>query len=300
MYEGEVILERKPHIDATGAVLLLIIMLALGLNQVGIKIVNEGLAPVFQAGLRSLAAAPLIFIYCLFRGSKIDTSRPVFIAGVLTGLAFALEFALLFQALQWTSVARASIFFYTMPFWVALAAHFLIPGEKLTPIRIIGLAMAIAGVVIALSDRQATAGPNAFLGDILALLAATGWALIAIVARTTAFSTLKADAQLFYQTAVSAVILLPLAFLLGDTWREPTTLHWLIFSAQVLFVVCTCFMLWFWILSIYPASDMASFSFLAPVFGVIFGWLILNESLNWTIAIALILVAIGIVLINRR
>ena len=91
-----------------------------------------------------------------------------------------------------------------------------------------------------------------------------------------------------------------MALFIGDTFREPTTLHWMIFAAQVVFVVCTCFMLWFWVLSVYPASDMASFSFLAPVFGVIFGWLILGESLSWTIGIALALVALGIVLINRR
>ncbi|MEM9332760.1 MAG: DMT family transporter [Pseudomonadota bacterium] len=293
-------MERKSHIDATGAIILIIFMAVLGLNQVAVKIVNDGMAPVFQAGLRSLAAAPLILIYCLWRKTPINVSREILIPGFATGFAFAFEFALLFQAVQFTTVARASVFFYTMPFWVAIGAHFLIPGEKLTPMRILGLSLAGLGVAVALSNKNTQAGEFALLGDLMALAAATGWAAIALIARTTKFSTITPDLQLLYQLVVSAILLLPLALYLGDTFSEPTTTHWLIFAAQVVLVVCIGFMTWFWVLSIYPASDMASFSFLAPLFGVLFGWLILAEALTWTIVIALFFVGAGIILVNRR
>lgn len=293
-------MEKKSSIDAAGAAILIIFMAVLGLNQVAVKVVNAGMAPVFQAGLRSLCAAPLIFAYCLIRNTPINTSRAVLIPGIVAGTAFAFEFALLFQAVQWTTVARASVFFYTMPFWVAIGAHFLIPNERLTPVRIIGLLLAGAGVVVALSNKNSAAGELALVGDVLSLLAAAGWAAIALIARTTKFSTITPDLQLLYQLVVSAIILIPLAILLGDTFRDPTPVHWMIFVVQVVFVVCIGFMTWFWVLSVYPASDMASFSFLAPLFGVLFGWLILGEPITITIVIALILVAIGIILVNRR
>ena len=60
------------------------------------------------------------------------------------------------------------------------------------------------------------------------------------------------------------------------------------------------FLGWFWVLSIYPASDIAAFGFLTPLFGVVFGWLILGERISVTIIGALLLVSVGIVLINRR
>lgn len=293
-------LERKSHIDAIGAVILIIFMGVLGLNQVAVKIVNDGMAPVFQAGLRSLAAAPLIYAYCMWRKTPINLSRAILIPGIATGCAFAFEFALLFQAVQWTTVARASVFFYTMPFWVALGAHFLIPGERLTTIRLVGLALAGAGVVVALSHKNVQAGELALWGDLMALLAATGWAAIALIARTTKFSTITPDLQLLYQLVVSAVILIPIALWLGGTFKDPEPFHWAIFLAQVVLVVCVGFMTWFWVLSVYPASDMASFSFLAPLFGVLFGWLILGEALTWVIVIALVFVGLGIVLVNRR
>ena len=49
----------------------------------------------------------------------------------------------------------------------------------------------------------------------------------------------------------------------------------------------------------YPASDTASVSFLAPVFGVLFSWLILGEAISWAVIAALALVAAGIYLVNR-
>lgn len=293
-------MERKTRIDASGATILVIFMAVLGLNQVAVKIVNHGIEPVFQAGLRSLVAAPILFLWCRYKGIGINVSREILIPGIATGAAFAFEFALLFQAIQFTTVARASVFFYTMPFWVALGAHFLIPGERLTFVRVFGLLLAGIGVVVALAHKNTEAGEMALLGDLMALLAATGWAAIALIARTTKFSTVKPGLQLLYQLVVSAILLLPLAMWLDQGLSNPTPMHWMIFISQVLLVVCIGFLTWFWILSIYPASDMASFSFLAPLFGVIFGWLILGETITWSIIAALALVGIGIILVNRR
>ena len=70
-------------------------------------------------------------------------------------------------------------------------------------------------------------------------------------------------------------------------------------SALLLGVVCIGFLTWFWLLSVYPASRMASFGFLAPLFGVFFGWLILDEHLSLLTMVALVLVGTGIVLVNR-
>lgn len=292
-------MERKSKIDATGAIVLIVFMAMLGLNQVGIKIVNDGMAPVFQAGLRSLAAGTLILFYCLWRGSKIDLRKAVLVPGVIIGICFAVEFALLFKAIEYTTVARTSVLFYTMPFWVALGAHYLIPSERLNTVRVLGLILAALGTAIALLGGQGNSGEASLVGDIIALIAATMWAAIALITRTTQFSSIKPEAQLFYQLSISAVILLPLA-MMGETFTNPTPLHFMIFAAQVVFVVCIGFVAWFWVLSIYPASDMASFSFLAPLFGVFFGWLILGEELTWNILVALLLVGIGIILVNRK
>ncbi len=292
-------LERKTRIDTLGAVLLVTIMITLGLNQVAIKVVNEAISPLMQAGLRSLFAIPLMAAYMAIRGKPFDWSWAILVPGIATGICFAVEFALLFSALELTSVGRTTIFFYTMPFWVALGAHFLIPGERMSVVKFAGLVLACAGVAVALYPQGGNP-QTSFLGDVMALVGAIFWAAIALIARTTRLSTVTPELQLFYQIVVSAIILVPAAIFIGQGFRDPTLMHWSILALQVVVVVCISFVTWFWILSVYPASDMASFGFLSPLFGVLFGWLFLGETITWTIVAALVLVAVGIVLVNRR
>ncbi|MEM7270051.1 MAG: DMT family transporter [Pseudomonadota bacterium] len=292
-------MERKDHIDAFGAIALIIFSLSLGLNQALVKIVNEGMAPIFQAGMRSLVAFPIVMLFAFVASRRLSITDGSLIPGIITGIFFAAEFMLLFQAVEYTSIARVSILFYTMPIWVAVGAHFLIPGDRLHRWKVLGLVLAIAGVGLALSLNAGKTGEQAFIGDMMALTGSTFWAAIALIARTTKFSRAKPEMQLIYQLVVSAPIMLAVAAVDGDMFRQMTYTHLWIFLFQSLVIVGVGFAVWFWILSIYPASSMASFAFLAPVFGVFFGWLIFAEPLTPVILGALVLVAAGIVLVNR-
>ena len=293
-------MDKKDRIDAFGATLLVSFSILMGLNQVLIKLVNSGLSPVFQAGLRSACAVGPVLVFALVTRKKLSISDGSLIPGVFCGLFFAIEFLLLFLALDYTTVARASVFFYTMPFWVALAAHFLIPGERLTPLRIGGLLLAFIGVAWALLEDDHPVSDYAFFGDVACIFAAILWAGIALLASTTALRKSTPVMQLLYQLSVSSIVLLPVSPLFGDLVRELTPGIAAIFGFQVLGVVCVGFLAWFWVLSIYPASNMVSFGFLTPLFGVIFGWLILGEEVSHALIGALILVSVGIVMINRR
>ncbi len=293
-------MQRKSHIDLVGGTMLVAFSALLGLNQVLVKFVNSGFQPTFQAGLRSACAFLPVLIYALATRKKLSVSDGSFWPGILTGLFFTVEFVLLFQSLDYTSVSRASILFYAMPFWVAVGAHFLIPGERLTGIRIAGLMLAVAGVALALSDKAKPATELAWLGDILCLIAGAFWAGIALVSRTTSLAKSTPEMNLLYQLAVSAVVMLSIAPFFGPLFREVTPLIIGIFTFQVIAVVCIGFLTWFWILSIYPASDMASFGFLAPLFGVFFGWLVFDEQITIRFGAALALVCVGILLVNRK
>lgn len=290
---------RKDRIDAQGAMVLIAFSAVLGLNQVLVKVMNGALQPVFQAGLRSVLAIIPVLIIALWLKRRLTIRDGSLGPGIISGFLFAGEFVLLFLALDYTSVARASIFFYTMPFWMAIGAHFLIPGDRLTRWRVFGLALAVIGVMIALQGGSA-AGPMALWGDVMCLIGATFWAAIGLLARKTALSRSCPEMQLLYQLVVSGIVLIPFSLLFGDWVRDFTSVSAGIFAFQVVGVVGIGFLSWFWVLSIYPASDMASFGFLAPVFGVILGWLILGEEITPSIVLALALVAAGIFLVNAR
>lgn len=293
-------MDKKNRIDAFGAISLIGFSALLGLNQVMVKIVNGGLQPVFQAGMRSLLAFPVVLLIALLFRQRLSIRDGSLVPGIFSGFLFAGEFILLFLALDYTSVARASIFFYTMPFWVAIGAHYFIPGERLNLGRTFGLLLAIVGVAIALSSNAQPASDYALIGDIVCLIGAAMWAGIALLARTTALSKSTPYMQLLYQLAVSAPMILFAAPFFGPLVRELESYHLALFAFQIIAVVSLGFAFWFWLLSKYPASDMASFGFLAPLFGVGFGWLILNEPVGLRLIMALVLVGAGIVLVNRK
>ncbi|MCP5081529.1 MAG: DMT family transporter [Alphaproteobacteria bacterium] len=293
-------MERRTRIDAIGASCLVAAALLLGLNQVLIKLVNAGLQPVFQVGLRSACAIVPVVCFALLARRKLSVTDGSFWPGVACGLLFATEFVLLFLALEFTTVARASIMFYTMPFWLAVAAHYLIPGERLNRFKVFGLVLAIVGIVLAFYDPNETAGDKALLGDLMCLAGAFLWGGIPLMVRTTQLSKSTPEMHLVYMVAVSAVVVLPISPLFGDLVRDITPGLIAIFAVQVLFVVSTAFLTWFWLLKIYPAAKVASYSFLSPLFGVFFGWLILGEHITIWILLALALVSVGIVFVNKE
>ncbi len=291
---------RRHRIDALGAALLIGVAAVLGLNQVMVKLVNEGMSPVMQAGLRSACAVLPVWAYARVTGKRLSLAPHTILPGIACGLIFSAEFILLFQGIAFTSVAHASILFYTMPVWVALGAHVLIPGERLTPVRLSGLALAVAGVAVALSGAGAVSSARALVGDLMCLVAAMLWAGLALTVRCSALSREANEVALLWQLGLSAAILIPLAYALGDPVRAFTPMIGAIFAAQVILVAVVGYLVWFWVLSVYPASDMAAFGFLSPLFGVGFGWLMLNEPLSLRVALALGLVGAGIVLVTRR
>ena len=290
---------RKDQMDAFGATSLVLFSALFGFNQVVIKTLNEGIQPVFAAGLRSLGAIPLILLWAWLRGRSLRILPGTVPGGMLLAACFTFEFLLLFVALDLTTVSRTSVIFYSMPIWLSLGAHFLIPGERMSARKAAGLALAFSGVGLAILDRPAGTGEASLAGDLCALGAAIGWAGIGLTLRATRIREANQEVQLLWQLSLSALVLIAVAPLFGPLLREVAPIHLWGLGFQIVVIAFAAFIFWLWLMSIYPASSVAAFSFLGPIFGVFFGWLILGERLQVSIIAALGLVAAGLWLINR-
>lgn len=288
---------RKDRLDGFGIAMLLGVQGVLALNQVIIKLVNAGLQPVFFAGLRSLLAIGFVWAWLAWRGRPPRLRRASLGAGLLIGALFAAEFLFLFLALDLTSVGRSALIMYSMPVWYAILAHFGL-GERITSSKAAGLALAFAGCASAILSRPDT-GEASLLGDLCALGAAWGWALTAFVARRPVMRDEGPEMQLFWMVLVSAPILLLAAPLFGPLIRDLQPAHVLGLLFQSSLVVAGGFIAWLWLLSVYPGATVAAFSFLTPVLAVGLGALVFGEIVTGSILLAVILVAAGIVLINR-
>lgn len=294
-----------PHarrsIDMSASMLMTLFCLVLGFQQVAIKAVAADVSPLAQIALRSLVAAVLVGVVVYWRGIGLADMRARLGPGLLVGVGFAAEFAFVALGLNYTLASHMSVFLYTAPVFAALGLHFLVPGEQLNRRQWWGIALAFVGMMIAMAPTtdHANAG-DIMLGDALGLLAGLAWAGTTLVLRRSSLSEAPAEQTLCYQLSIAALLLLPAAIWLGDVGTmHLSQLALASLSFQALAISFGALLLWFALLRRYWASQLGVFSFLSPVFGVLFGALLLNEPLTANFVIGGGVILGGIVLVTR-
>ncbi|MDX2158123.1 MAG: DMT family transporter [Hyphomicrobiaceae bacterium] len=297
---------RRQSLDAFAVVLLLIMCMCLAVGQVAIKVANDGISPLFQAGLRSGGAAMLLGGLAAARGVRLFELDRTLWPSLLVSVLFAAEFALLYPGLRLTTAAHGVILLYTSPFVVAVGAHFLIPGDRLTKVKIAGLLLAFAGVATVVMGREAaqsgmaSMGPT-LTGDLLCLGGALAWGGLTLVIRASALQKVSPERVTFVQLLLSAPMLIGLSLAIGEPGlTNPQPVHWGAFAFTVVFVGFFVFTATNWLYLRYPASRVMAFLLLTPVFGVVAAHLILGEALSNTLVVGLGLVVAGLWLVNRR
>ncbi len=295
--------ERHTRLDLTAIGLLLACCALWGLGQVAIKAAMSEISPFWQAGLRSGLAALLVWAWSASRGIPLWSRDGSLASGLAVGALFAAEFGCIFYGMQFTSASRMVVFIYLAPFVVALGMPFIAHSERLKPRQLLGLSLAFGAVAFAFAEGFGAGGeaqPLQWLGDALGLLAALLWGGTTLTIRATRLSQASAEKTLFYQLAVSAVLLCAGALLQG----EPLPLHWSprligLFGFQAVIVSFVSYLAWFWLVRHYPATRLASFTLSTPLFGLLAGAALLGEPITPRLLAALGGLAVGIVLVNR-
>lgn len=294
-------IQRKSHLDGTALSVLFLCCLFWGSQQVLIKATLPFMAPVFQASVRFFGATLLLMAWCYYKKIPLWQKDSSLVAGLIAGLLFALEFACLYTGLQFTSASRLTVFAYTAPFWVAILVPIWVPSEKLNKVQWAGLILAFGGVILALLDGLVSTSSLHWKGDLLALAAGLSWGLTTVVIKTTVLNKMSPEKLLFYQVAMSTISLPFLSLALGESWTmELTTFSVSSLIIQTALGAFISYLAWMWLLSRYPATKMSGFVFLTPVAAVMVGNLWLHEAITLPLIGGLVLVAIGMILVNRK
>ena len=292
---------RKTHLDTFAITALLVCCAFWGFQQILIKSTVGEVPPLWQATLRFIGATALLLLWCQWRGVKLFERDGTLKAGLLAGSLFAAEFTGIYLGLMHTSASRLTVFLYTSPFVVALLLPRFVPSEKLRRVQWVGLVIAFAAVAVAFSEGFLNGGQGQLMGDAIGLAAGLAWGLTTLSIRTTALATASAEKTLFYQVAVTAAVAPVLSLLLGETWSFSYSAQaWGSLFLQTAVGAFASYLAWMWMLRHYPATQMSSFTFLTPVFALLFGVAVLGEPLTLQLVLALIGVAVGIVLVSRR
>jgi drug/metabolite transporter (DMT)-like permease len=294
-------IERKTHLDGIAVSLLIACCLFWGAQQVLVKATLAEIAPLFQVGVRFIGATALLYGWC--RWCKIElwqhdaSLRPGLIAGAL----FAAEFACIYIGLQFTSASRLTIFLYTSPFWVALFVPLWVKSEKMGSLQWAGLLLAFCGVAFAMVEGLSSAVKGHWVGDVLGLAAGLLWGLTTVVIRTSKLSKLSAEKILFYQIAVSGVVLMMCSWAMGEHWAIPSSTFAI--GSMVIQTVLGAFLsylVWMWLLGHYPATRISGFVFLTPLCTLLVGSWWLREPVTLPLIFGLAFVAAGMLLLNRK
>ena len=297
-------MDERKTLDQTASSLMIVLCMVWGLQQVILKMAASDISPLMQIALRSgLAALLLLPLVLLDQKSQLMNPKNVK-AGALVAVLFSLEFFLLAQALQLTSASHAVVLLYTAPIFVALGLHWKLPSERLTLLQWTGIGIAFIGIVVTFIRPQQI-GVNTFQqqmlwGDLYALAAAIAWAATTVTVRLSSLAQAAVTQTLFYQLAGSFILLLGLAFFMGQAVVQWTPLVMGSLAFHTLIVSFASFLAWFWLLRNYLASRLGVFSFLTPLFGIIFGVWLLDENIEANFIFGTTLVLLGILVVSLQ
>jgi len=271
-----------------------------GFHQVTIKWIAADVSFVMQAGIRSIVATLLLLAWAHVRGIALFGRDGTLIAGIVAGLFFAVEFLFIYGGLAYTNASRMAVFIYLTPPLTALFMHCFVRGERLAALQWGGVCLAFAGIVLAFVEGF-FASQSTWIGDLCGLIAAVFWASTTLLIRASRLGQVSATKTLFYQLAVSALVLPVASIVMGEPGivsLSPIAIASLAFQSVI--VAFASYLAWFWLLTRYLAGRLSVLTFLTPMFGVLCGVLLLGEPLSGYFAAAALLVGAGIVLVNLR
>jgi drug/metabolite transporter (DMT)-like permease len=281
---------------------LLVLALVWGANMAVIKIGARELPPLFMAGLRSLVASACLYIWIKAKGLSLFPSIKVLLHGVVIGLFFGSEFGLIYVGLEYTLASRTYVLVYTAPFFVAVGAHFFLKGDRLNRWKAAGLGLAFAGVVVLFMKDLGSFSFRTLPGDLMVLAAGALWGCTTVYLKKYLSHRTVPLQTLFYQVFFSAPPLFLMSILLEDPIvpNISLTAGFSVFY-QCIIVAFLSYLVWFELIHRYPVSLLHAFTFFTPVFGVFLsGALILGEIISPSIVVALTLISLGMILVNRK
>jgi drug/metabolite transporter (DMT)-like permease len=188
----------------------------------------------------------------------------------------------------------------TQPIITAIVAHWFVAHDRLTPGKVVGLAMAVFGVFFVFRESFMHVDRRLLFGDMLALLAALGWGVQNIVTKH-AVKEVAPAAITAWQSLVSSGLFFVTSLLVesGPIPRQPLDAAFYGSMAYIVFVATVFgFVVWVYLFEHNAPSQVSSFCFTTPIASVAFGWLILGEAISRDIIVAMLLVGFGIFVAN--
>ena len=284
-------------LDVRAISLMLLLCVVWGMQQVVMKSVAGDVPPITQLAIRFAGAALFFGVWVAAREGRRAFTDGTLPSGLLLGLMFSLEFVFAGTALKHTTAAHTIVFLYSAPLFTAVGLQYL-PEERLNRVQWAGIMAAFFGIIVAFIGPGGRSSSELVVGDLLALLGGAAWGLSNVVLRRGRVSGAATAKTVLYQVGMAAAVSFLFAGATSQLQLVPSGPAILALLFQTMVISITSYLVWFWLLRQYLTSRLMMLSLVTPLFGVVFGALLLRERVEPRFALGSLLVLGGIAVVN--
>lgn len=266
---------------------------------VAIKIAYETYPPITLGATRFVAATLILGALTLLPKNRVRLEKKDILPVAVSGLMGITLYAVLQNiAMQWTSASSATLIIASYPI-ITLLLETLIYKTKLNAVKVIGILIAIGGVVILSYVKAEARQQNELLGIVLLIVAGIAWAFYNFLTKKV-INRYPSISLLFYQTLFGTLFMLPLSLFERAQWQAPTLMTFSMMLFLGVFCSVIAFLLYNLGLKKLSPSSVTSMLNLVPIFGVFFSWLLLGERVTLQKVIGGAIVILGVMLSLRK
>ena len=292
-------LRRRPLSLKSGLFVLFVTTLWSG-NSIAIK-AGLDYAPALRLGwMRMLAGSVVILGWAIYTKADLRIHRGEWWPLISLSVFFGVQIIFMNLGIKYTTAGHATVLIVTSSIWISVLSHFFIPGDRLAPVRLIGIMVAYSGIIVISADSLREPGAeNLIMGDILSAI--SGFLLGArIVYNARLVSRIDPAKMLLFQAAVGTVAFIIISFIFEpDSWLWTWQLAVSLFY-QGMVIAGFGFLAMLLMSKYFFPSRISAISLTQPVTGILFAWLILDEDPSELLWAGGILVMAGALLAQRR
>jgi drug/metabolite transporter (DMT)-like permease len=273
-----------------------------GTTWAAIRVGLQGIPPFTGVALRFLIAGAALFAVSAALKVRYQGSPREWLIWLVNGtLSFCVSYGVVYWSEQWVPSGLSSVLFATFPLFVAVIAHFLLPGERLGARSVGGVLVGFLGVAVIFSEDFA------LLGGSRVALASTVF-LISPAASAVAAVVIKRWGGGIHPVSISAVPMAMSAFVMGGLALATERHAPLVFDVRsggaltylALFGSALTFSLYYWLMGHLRATRLSLIAYTTPVIAVLFGAAFMDETLTHRMMAGSVLVVGGVAMAVGR
>ncbi len=279
--------------------LLILLAIIWGSSFFNIKLATYSYEPITLALVRVIFASIPLLILCKIKNIYIEAFTKNWKPYALIGLCnIAIPFVLIAIGTAKINSYLAAILMSTTPLSGSILAHIFTKDEKLSFLKSLGVLIGFSGIILLFFDKLIINSEN-YLYALITILGSTFYCIGGLL--TLKLRNKKNENVTTSTTLWSVIFLLPFSLIFETPWNSNPTMTATL-SLLYLGIVATglAWLIRFRILTVNGLVFQTQVAYLIPIFGVLFGYFLMDEIITWRVLLSLVIILLGIHIFKKN